>query len=223
MVVEFNHLLPTMPELGMGLPNDYRANWVRFGIFSHHWLPPFGFTGHNSPATRHSPLATRHSPLATRHSPLATRHSPLATRHSPLATRHSPLPPTTLPRWRLHDTDRRLSKTERGPISTSGPSISLCPNQAIPAHSSIRSFPLAAAHPLTVLSWPEALHVSGSRRACLMHIGRNACSLVALPDFSRSSPKQLGIVSPELQKRLMRHRRLNAPYATGGPGGRRVY
>ena len=23
MVVEFNHLLPTMPELGMGLPNDY--------------------------------------------------------------------------------------------------------------------------------------------------------------------------------------------------------
>src|SRR5271157_1037792 len=22
-------------------------------LFSHHWLPPFGFTGHNSPATRH--------------------------------------------------------------------------------------------------------------------------------------------------------------------------
>jgi hypothetical protein len=27
---------------------------------------------------------------------------------------------------------------------------------------------------LTVLSGPEALHASGSRRACLMHIGRNA-------------------------------------------------
>ena len=26
MVVEFNHLLPTMPELGMGLPNDYGPN-----------------------------------------------------------------------------------------------------------------------------------------------------------------------------------------------------
>src|SRR5271157_897156 len=25
-------------------------------LFSHHWLPPFGFTGHNSPATPHSPL-----------------------------------------------------------------------------------------------------------------------------------------------------------------------
>ena len=23
MVIEFNQLLPTMPELGMGLPNDY--------------------------------------------------------------------------------------------------------------------------------------------------------------------------------------------------------
>ena len=27
MMVEFNHLLPTMPELGMGLPNDY--NFLR--------------------------------------------------------------------------------------------------------------------------------------------------------------------------------------------------
>gem|GEM_PF-1762717 len=57
-------------------------------------------------------------------------------------------------------------KTERDPISTSRPSISLC-----------------VAHPLTVLSWPEAPHASGSRRACLMHISRNTCSPVALPDF----------------------------------------
>ena len=77
-----------------------------------------------------------------------------------------------------------LAKTERGLISMSGSSIfSMSPNQAIPAHKSIRSFPLAAAHPLTVLSCPEALHASGSRRACQMHIGRNACSRVALPDF----------------------------------------
>ena len=25
MVVKFNHLLPAMPELGMGLPNAYRG------------------------------------------------------------------------------------------------------------------------------------------------------------------------------------------------------
>ena len=29
MVVEFNHLLPAMPELGMGLPNDYLKNAVK--------------------------------------------------------------------------------------------------------------------------------------------------------------------------------------------------
>jgi len=33
MMVEFNHLLPAMPELGMGLPNDY-----------HRWLPELPFS-----------------------------------------------------------------------------------------------------------------------------------------------------------------------------------
>ena len=62
-------------------PELHGASFV-LALFSHHWLPPFGFSGHNSPATRHSPLATRHSPLATRHSPLATTPDdppPLAT------------------------------------------------------------------------------------------------------------------------------------------------
>jgi len=59
----------------------------------------------------------------------------------------------------------------------------MSPNQTIFTDKIICSSPLAAAHPLTVLSWPETLHASGSRRACLMHISRNACSLVALPDF----------------------------------------
>ena len=91
-----------------------------------------------------------------------------------------------------------LAKTERGPISTSGPSIfSMSPNQAIPADKSIRFSPLAAAQPLTILSWPEALNASGSRRACRMAISRNACSLL-LSLISRNSPKQLGMVSPEL-------------------------
>ena len=59
----------------------------------------------------------------------------------------------------------------------------MSPNQAIPAEKSIRFSPLAAVQPLTILSWPEALNASGSRRACRMAISRNACSLVALPDF----------------------------------------
>src|SRR5208337_1368403 len=69
-------------------------------------------------------------------------------------------------------------------MPTSGPSLfSMSPKQASLSEKSIGSFPLAAAHPLTVLSWPEALHASGSRRTCVMHISRNACSLVALPDL----------------------------------------
>ena len=77
-----------------------------------------------------------------------------------------------------------LSKTERGPISTNGHSIfSISPNQAIPAEKSIRYSLLAAVGPLTILSWPEAINASRSKRACRMAISRNACSLLALPDF----------------------------------------
>ena len=50
----------------------------------------------------------------------------------------------------------------------------MSPNQAIPADKSIRFSPLAAAQPLTIRSWPEALNASGSRRACRMAISRNA-------------------------------------------------
>ena len=64
------------------------------------------------------------------------------------------------------------------------PSIfSMSPNQAILSDKSIRFSPLAAAQPLTILSWPGALNASGSRRACRMAIRRNAYSLLALPDF----------------------------------------
>ena len=48
---------------------------------------------------------------------------------------------------------------------------------------SIDSSPLAAVGPLIILSWPESLNASRSRRACRMAIRRNACSLLALPDF----------------------------------------
>ncbi len=49
-----------------------------------------------------------------------------------------------------------LGKSQRGPISTSDPStLSMSPNQVIFTDKTICSPPLAAAHPLTVLSWPR--------------------------------------------------------------------
>ena len=42
---------------------------------------------------------------------------------------------------------------------------------------------LAVDQPLAILTWHEALHASGSRRACLIHIKRGACSLVVLRDL----------------------------------------
>src|SRR5271157_973326 len=82
-----------------------------------------------------------------------------------------------------HPPTSELGKTERGPISTSGPSIfsmsptfSMLPNQAISSDKSIRFSPLASARSLTTLSWPEALNARGSRRAGRMAISRNPCS-----------------------------------------------
>src|SRR5271157_399405 len=77
-----------------------------------------------------------------------------------------------------------LTKTERDPISTSGPSIfSMSPNRETAADKSIRFFPLAAAQPLATPSWPEALNARGSRPGCQMAISHNDYSLIALPDF----------------------------------------
>src|SRR5271157_1633583 len=93
-------------------------------------------------------------------------------------------PAQTLARWLLPDTDSRIGKDRTGPDLEERPlSISMSPNQAIPAEKSIRFSPLAAAQPLNILSRPETLNASGSRRACRMAIRRNACSLLALPDF----------------------------------------
>jgi len=40
----------------------------------------------------------------------------------------------------------------------------MLPNQSISSDKSIRFSPLAAAQPLTILSWPEALDVRGSKK-----------------------------------------------------------
>jgi hypothetical protein len=101
-------------------PLPSAGNWVRFSCR----IPPLFVLSHSLPM-----INTAGKLGSFWRFSLTTGSLPsdsLATILPPLATRHSPLPPTTLPRWRLHDTDRRLSKTERGPISTSGPSISLC-------------------------------------------------------------------------------------------------
>src|SRR5208283_3456941 len=82
-----------------------------------------------------------------------------------------------------------LVRTKRDPISTSTPFISVCHrNRRFLQTKSIRFSPLAAAQPLTILSWPEAFNASGSRRACWMAISRNASSLLALPDFPEFAP-----------------------------------
>ena len=87
----------------------------------------------------------------------------------------------------------QLPITERARSRRASPLSHYAPNQAIPADKPIRSFPLATAHPLTVLSWPR-LNPSLFRRACRMAISRNVCSLLDFPEL----PKQLGMVSPEL-------------------------
>src|SRR5208337_1250932 len=115
-----------------------RSVWLRSGAFL---SPPVPLPS--------ASLTTGHYPLASR----STLHAPRAVvrrdQRGQVVRRRSPagycLPPTA-----------ELPKTERDPISTSGPSIfSMSPNQAIPAGKSMDSSPLAAAHPLRVLSWPR--------------------------------------------------------------------
>src|SRR5271165_1192019 len=72
--------------------------------FYHRQLAPFGFTGHY-------PLASRSTPPAPRRPPPEAAESGRA---------------QTLPRWLLPATDRPIAKIRTGPISTSGPSISVC-------------------------------------------------------------------------------------------------
>jgi hypothetical protein len=64
----------------------------------------------------------------------------------------------------------------------------MLPDQAISSDKSIRFSPLAAARPLTIRSWPEALNARDSRRGCQMTISHNDYSLIALPDFPRFAP-----------------------------------
>ena len=79
-----------------------------------------------------------------------------------------------------------LPKTERGPISTSGPSIQYVTEPGDSCGKINPFFPLAAAQPLTVLSWSTTLNANGSRRPCRIAISRNACSLPDFPEFTQA-------------------------------------
>jgi len=82
-----------------------------------------------------------------------------------------------------HPPTAELPKSERDPISTSGPTIfSMSPNRAIASEKSNFSTPHAAARPLTIRSWPEALNARGSRLACRKGLRRDAYPLfIAIP------------------------------------------
>ena len=143
---------------------------------------PFsGLSTPSAPAHKSAPRAEGPPVSGTRETWLAP-HVPLATVLPPHAPRRHQRGQVVRdpPHWLLPDTDRQLSKIERGPITTNGPSIlSISPNRAIPAEKSIRCS-LLAVGPLTILSWPE-LNASRSRRACRMaHTAQcpfSACSL----------------------------------------------
>jgi len=59
----------------------------------------------------------------------------------------------------------------------------MSPNRAIASGKSNFSSPLAAARPLTIRSWLEALNASGAMPARRVAISHNDYSLIALPDF----------------------------------------
>ena len=111
-----------------------------------------------------------------------------STLHAPRHPRRHPPGPAgagraqTLPRWLLPGTNRRIAKDRTGPDLDERPLyFSMSPNQAIPADKSIRFSSLAAAQPLIILSWPEAVNASGSWRACRIAISRNARLLYPYP------------------------------------------
>jgi len=144
---------------------------------------------------------------------------PLATILPPLATRHYLLRP--FPAGYCLTPTAELPRPNGARSGRVGPLSHYAPNRAIPARKSIRSFPLAAAHPLTVLSWPEALHASGSRRACRMHIGRIACSVVALPDFPEfSQAVRYGVPGTRV---CVPFKWPNPPVAANSSGFRQLY
>ena len=170
-----------------------RQIWLRFGIFL---SPPARLFNFTTPTPRRQQRG------------LEVRRKPSPAGYC--------LPPTA--------TDRRIAKDRMGPIWPSGPSILLSHRtRRFLRTSRDGTLQLAADQPLAILTWHKA-NPRQRFEACLPdHTSTAEPALSLLSVICRYSPKQLGMVSPEFQKRLVRRRRLDAPYATGGPDGRRVY
>ena len=137
------------------------------------------FTGHRPQATIPTPHAPRTSICRYQRGQVVRRLSPTGYCLTPTADfpmnsvvlictcMHYRLPPPVHGPSGSRAPARRLAKTERGPSSMSDPStLSMSPNQATLAEKSVRFSSLAAAQPLNILSRPETLNASGSRRAC---------------------------------------------------------
>ncbi len=119
------------------LTTNTRANWLCFGAFLSPLASLFGFTEDSSQSSRLTPRATRPTAGSGR--------------------------TQLLPRWLLLATDRRIAKVRTGPdLDERTPIFTISPNQAIPADKSTYPCPLAAAQPLIILSWPEALDAPAS-------------------------------------------------------------
>ncbi len=178
-------------ESGRGRPlSGTRETWLARFVAAFAIPHPPSAICHLPFAICHLPFLLPHSPFRIPHSAFSReRKGPPAFWHpgnlvgpqrppghcspAPRPTPHAPRrpgpagsgPAQTLPHWRCLTPTADLAKIERGPISTNGAAIfSMSPNQAIPAERSIRFAPLAAAQPLNILSRPETLNTSGSRR-----------------------------------------------------------
>ena len=87
----------------------------------------------------------------------------------------------------------QLPITERGPISTSEPSISLCTEPGDSCGQIHPFLPTRRRSPVDRSLVAKALNPSLFRHACRMAISHNACSLLDFPEFAQA----LGTVSPK--------------------------
>ena len=79
-----------------------------------------------------------------------------------------------------------LRKTERGPISTSEPSISLCAEPGDSCGQIHPFLPTRHRSPVDRSLVAKALNPSLFRHACQKAISRNACSLLDFPEFAQA-------------------------------------
>ncbi len=133
--------------------------------------PPLFVLSHNVPMANTTSNWLRFGAFLSPPVPPLRIHWPLSYRFTLHASRYC-LPPTA-----------ELRKIEWAQSGRADPLSYYAPNQAVPAENPIRSHSLAAVHLLNILSWPEALDATGSKRACRTDIRRNARSPLALPDF----------------------------------------